>query len=24
MDGFVKFEDVARGRKRVSVYSTRV
>ena len=24
MDGFVKFENVARGRKRVSVYSTRV
>jgi large subunit ribosomal protein L27 len=24
MDGFVKFENVARGRKRVSVYSSRV
>ncbi len=24
MDGFVKFENVARGRKRVSVYSTHV
>jgi large subunit ribosomal protein L27 len=24
MDGFVKFENVARGRKRVSVYATRV
>ena len=23
MDGFVKFEHVARGRKRVSVYPTR-
>jgi large subunit ribosomal protein L27 len=24
MDGFVKFEHAARGRKRVSVYPTRV
>jgi large subunit ribosomal protein L27 len=24
VDGFVKFENVARGRKRVSVYPTRV
>jgi large subunit ribosomal protein L27 len=24
IDGFVKFEDVARGRKRISVYPARV
>jgi large subunit ribosomal protein L27 len=24
IDGFVKFENVARGKKRISVYSTRV
>ena len=24
IDGFVKFENAARGKKRISVYSTRV